>query len=151
MDRVDEAQAVLGNPALSPALATGDREFLEDTLRRVRRTIETRGYAEQLLHGEPHPGNLLGTNRGPRFIDLETCCRGPIEFDVAHVTEAARRSYPHADEQLVGDCRRLVLAMVAAWRVEPNDQLPNGPRALQLLLDALRAGPPWPALDAVMR
>ena len=25
---------------------------------------------------------------GPLFIDLETCCRGPVEFDLAHVLAA---------------------------------------------------------------
>ena len=27
---------------------------------------------QQLLHGEPHPGNVLGTKSGLLFIDLET-------------------------------------------------------------------------------
>jgi hypothetical protein len=39
--------------------------------------------------------------------------------------------------------------MVAAWRWDPDDQLPNGNRAGQELLRALRAGPPWPSLDVV--
>jgi hypothetical protein len=41
--------------------------------------------------------------------------------------------------------------MVAAWRWDPGDQLPNGQRAGRELLGALREGPPWPALDVVMR
>jgi hypothetical protein len=41
--------------------------------------------------------------------------------------------------------------MVAAWRWDPGDQLPNGQRAARELLRALREGPPWPALDVVMR
>jgi hypothetical protein len=41
--------------------------------------------------------------------------------------------------------------MVAAWRFEPDDQFPNGRRAARALLRALHEGPPWPALDAVMR
>jgi len=41
--------------------------------------------------------------------------------------------------------------MVAAWRFEPGDQLPNGKRAAQELLRALHEGPPCPALDVVMR
>jgi len=51
----------------------------------VRRVIDECGALEQLLHGEPHPGNVLGTKDGPLFIDLETCCRGPIESGLAHV------------------------------------------------------------------
>jgi hypothetical protein len=41
--------------------------------------------------------------------------------------------------------------MVAAWRFEPGDQLPNGERAARELLRALHEGPPWPSLDVVMR
>ena len=55
------------------------------------------------------------------------------------------------DQTLLRECRRLVLAMVAAWRFEPGDQFPNRQRAAQELLRALRKGPPWPALDVVTR
>jgi len=87
---------------------------------------------------------------GPLFIDLETCCRGPVEFDLAHVPEEVSDRYPGADQELLRECRLLVLAMVAAWRWDPADQLPNGQRAARALLDALRQGPPYPELDAVM-
>jgi len=50
----------------------------------VGSAIRTATTAEQLLHGEPHPGNVLSTKNGLVFIDLETCCRGPVEFDIAH-------------------------------------------------------------------
>ena len=115
----------------------------------MRRVIEDSGLEEQLLHGEPHPGNVLSTKDGLRFIDLETCCRGPIEFDVAHVPEVASARYPEADHELVRECRHLILAMVAAWRWDRDDQFPNGERAGRELLDALRRGPPWPSLDVV--
>jgi hypothetical protein len=85
------------------------------------------------------------------FIDLETCCRGPVEFDLAHVPEDVSERYADADEELLSECRVLVLAMVAAWRWDPGDQFPDGQRAARALLGALREGPPWPALDVVMR
>ena len=55
------------------------------------------------------------------------------------------------DPELLRDCRILVLAMVAAWRCDPNDQLPDRQRAKRQLLNALRNGRPYPALDALMR
>ena len=103
--------------------------FSAHTLRSLRRAIGDRGAAEQLLHGEPHPGNVLSTKNGPLFIDLETCCRGPVEFDLAHVPEEVSERYPDADQELLRECRILVLAMVAAWRWDRDDQLPNGQRA----------------------
>jgi hypothetical protein len=150
-DRVAEAQQLVGSRDRTPALADADRELLSNTLRSLRRAIEDRGAAEQLLHGEPHPGNVLSTKSGLRFVDLETCCRGPVEFDLAHVPEQVSELYPDVDHNLLRECRGLVLAMVAAWRWDPDDQLPNGQRAGRELLGALRDGPPWPTLDTVMR
>ena len=149
-DRVSEAQRLVASHDRTPALAPADRRLLGDTLRRRRRAIGDRRAPEQLLHGEPHPGNVLVTMDGLRFIDLETCCRGPVELDLAHVPEAVSRCYPDVDRDLLGECRVLVLAMVAAWRWDPGDQLPDGRRAARDLLAALRDGPPWPTLDEVM-
>jgi Phosphotransferase enzyme family len=150
-DRVAEAQQLVGSRDRTPALTNADRELLNDTLRSLRRAIGDRGAEEQLLHGEPHPGNVLSTKNGLRFIDLETCCRGPVEFDLAHVPDEVSDRYPYADQELLRECRILVLAMVAAWRWDPGDQLPNGQRAARELLSALREGPPWPTLDVVSR
>jgi hypothetical protein len=140
-----------GHVASTPALDDADRELLSSTLRDLGRAVTDRGAPGQLLHGEPHPGNVLSTKLGPLFIDLETCCRGPVEFDLAHVPAAVSEHYPDVDQALLRDCRGLVLAVVAKHRCDPCDQLPNGQRALRDLLGALRAGPPWPALDTVMR
>jgi thiamine kinase-like enzyme len=150
-DRIAEAQQLVANPQHTPALAHADRELLDSTLRSATHAIGTRDAAEQLLHGEPHPGNVLTTRYGPRFIDLETCCRGPVEFDLAHVPEEVSVNYPGADQQLLRECRRLVLGMVAAWRCDPRDEFPDGERARRELIGALRGGPPWPTLDVVMR
>ena len=148
-DRVREAEQLVENRELTPALSETDRNLLTSTFRNVTRAIGERGAAEQLLHGEPHPGNVLNTEEGPLFIDLETCCRGPVEFDLAHVPEDVSARYPDIDEELLRQCRILVLAMVAAWRLEPGDQLPMGGQAAQQLLAALRAGPPYPTLDTI--
>jgi aminoglycoside phosphotransferase (APT) family kinase protein len=133
------------------ALRADDRELLAGRLRDLGRAVTARRAPEQLLHGEPHPGNVLSTRSGPLFVDLETCCRGPVEFDLAHVPVAVSDQYPDADQALLRDCRGLVLAVVAKHRCDPEDQFPGGRRALHDLLDALRSGPPWPALDVVMR
>jgi hypothetical protein len=84
-DRVASAEQIITSRDLTPHLDEVDREMLSGTLRRLRRAIRERGPAEQLLHGEPHPGNVLSTANGPLFVDLETCCCGPVELDLAHV------------------------------------------------------------------
>jgi hypothetical protein len=148
-DRIAEAHQVASDPALSPELAEADRELLAVTLRRLRQKIDDYGAAEQLLHGEPHPGNLLGTKDGPLFIDFETVCSGPVEFDLAHVPEAVCGHYPNINTELLNDCRHLVIAMVAAWRWRLGDEFPNRRLWGQELLRLLCEGPPWPTLDAM--
>ena len=145
-DRVAEAQRLVDNRLDTPELADTDRELLNSTLRTLTRAILDRGAMEQLLHGEPHSGNLLRTKHGLLFTDLETCCHGPVEFDIAHCARlnATRGGFPwyvdantpsdvgdhyeHADQELVRACWVLMLAMVAAWRWDRRDQFPDGRR-----------------------
>jgi hypothetical protein len=149
LDRVAEAERLVTQRDETPALAEADRHLLLSTLRSARERIRGRGAAEQLLHGEPHPGNLLNTGDGLLFIDFETCCRGPVEFDVAHVPEEVSARYPDVDQVLLAECRRLVLAMVAAWRWDIRDEYPDGRQHGQDILSLLRQGPPWPALSTL--
>ena len=141
--RIAEAEAIIADEQRSPELPGADRAFLSHRLGSLRQAIEDRSAPEQLLHGEPHPGNLLNTSNGPLFIDFETCCRGPVEFDLADVPAAVCEHYPDIDHELLDDCRQLVLAMVAAWRWDRADQFPDGKRLGVEFLSALRAGPPW--------
>jgi hypothetical protein len=149
LDRVAEAERLVTNREETPALAEADRHLLLSTLESARERIHSRGAAEQLLHGEPHPGNLLSTRDGLLFIDFETCCRGPVEFDVAHVPELVGARYPDVDHVLLAECRRLVLAMIAAWRWDIRDEFPDGHRHGRDILSLLRQGPPWPVLGTL--
>ena len=137
-DRVESAQQLVASRDRTPALGDADRELLGDTLRSLRRVIGERG-GEQLLHGEPHPGNLLTTENGLLlFIDLETCCRGPVEFDLAHAPEAVSEHYPGINHDLLRECRILVLAMITTWRWDRGDQLPNGRKLAAEWLSQIR-------------
>jgi aminoglycoside phosphotransferase (APT) family kinase protein len=124
--RVQQAQHLVASRDQTPALADVDRELLGNTLRSLRRVIGEWGGAEQLLHGEPHPDNVLATKSGLLFIDLETCCRGPVEFDLAHAPQEVSEHYPGVNRDLLRQCRILVLAMITAWRWDRGDQLPSG-------------------------
>jgi Phosphotransferase enzyme family len=138
-DRVERAQQLVANRDCTPALADADRELLGGTLRGLRRVIGGRGAAEQLLHGEPHSGNMLTTKSGLLFIDLETCCRGPVEFDLAHAPEEVSGHYPDVSQGLLRECRILVLAMITTWRWDRGDQLPNGRQLGAEWLSQIRA------------
>ena len=79
---------------VTPDLADTDRALLADTLRDLRRSIADRRAPEQLLHGEPHPWNVLDTKDGPLFIDFENSARGPVEYDLAWVPDEVSERYP---------------------------------------------------------
>ena len=77
--------------------------------------IRDRGAAEQLLHGEPHPGNVLSTANGLVFVDIETCWGpsrstshhgarlvGPQGVEVAHEITAGQHGFGHRHDQLAG-------------------------------------------------
>jgi aminoglycoside phosphotransferase (APT) family kinase protein len=135
-DRVADAQRLVADREQTPGLLGADRELLSNTLSRLSASISGRGSGEQLLHGEPHPGNLLRTGKGPLFIDFETCCTGPVEFDIAHglfsdggrplTAEEVCGHYPASDQDGIEQCRILIWAMITTWRWDRDDQLPNG-------------------------
>jgi hypothetical protein len=124
-ERIAGAQREVADRARTPALPGPDRDLLSTTLSRLSTSIGRGGAGEQLLHGEPHPGNLLRTRNGPLFVDLETCCRGPVEFDVAHAPEEVEQHYPGTDPSLIRQCRTLMWALFTTWRWCHDDQLPN--------------------------
>ena len=125
-DRITEAEEAVADPDLSPELADADRVFLSARLGSLRKAIEDRGAVEQLLHGEPWSGNVLSTKNGPLFIDLETCCRGPVKFDLAHAPEGVCEHYLGVDQGLLDSAGN------SSWRC------------------SLR-GAGWPTCDAVVR
>jgi hypothetical protein len=57
----------------------------------------------QVLHGDAHPGNMLHTSRGWVWHDFEETCIGPVEWDLATLSQTRRldgrdalRRYPDA-------------------------------------------------------
>lgn len=150
-DRVAEAQRLVADREQTPDLLGADRDLLGDTLSRLSSAISGRGTAEQLLHGEPHLGNVLRAPGGLLFVDFETCCRGPVEFDLAHgflpnadgrmllSADEACEHYPGANRDVVEQCRTLIWAMITTWRWQRDDQLPNGRNWAVEGLERLRA------------
>ena len=113
---LDDARRLL-EPDRSPALAPGDRGFLRDAV------DEFAGLRTEMrpLHGSPHAGNWLATADGWLLGDFETVCRGPIEWDVSALDDAAIERFPNLDHALIGRLRRMrsVCVAVKCW-VEPT-------------------------------
>lgn len=138
-DRVAAALREVNDREKTPELPDSERELLSGTLGGLSAAISVERDGDQLLHGEPHPGNLLNTRKGLLFVDLATCCRGPIEFDLAHAPEDVGKHYPGADQDLIHRCRALNWAMFSAWRWRRDDHMPDRAHWRVEGLDQVRA------------
>jgi len=55
-----------------------------------RRWHESSGVTRIRLHGDCHPGNILWTDEGPHFVDLDDCRSGPAMQDLWMLLSGAR-------------------------------------------------------------
>jgi len=84
-------RSLLADQAALPALERVDRDLLVTTFDRLQARRDDLGPADRfvVLHGSPHSYNVLLVNNEPTFIDFETTCLGPLEWDVAHLDSRA--------------------------------------------------------------
>jgi len=129
------------------------RDASEAALDAVRRAFGAAGALRSLrLHGDCHPGNLLWTEQGPHFVDLDDACNGPAMQDLwmllsgdAH-TMARQLSELHAgyrafmqpdprEARLVEPLRTLRMIHHSAWIARRWDD-PAFPAAFPWFSDA---------------
>jgi Ser/Thr protein kinase RdoA (MazF antagonist) len=68
------------------------RSLAEDVLKQVRRCYARAGEMSVIrLHGDCHPGNILWTDGGPHFVDLDDCRMGPAIQDLWMLLSGERR------------------------------------------------------------
>ncbi len=109
------AHSILRDARQARALGGDDRALLT---RCVERSIARLDGAspDLVLHGSPHPYNVLVSGSDVVFIDFETVCLGPVEWDLAHQTEAVAAVYPgHVDDELLAACRVAASVKTAAF------------------------------------
>jgi len=92
LGHLTEAEALLARLAAEGALdhATADR--LHERIEETSSLLRTLRAPVQVLHGDAHLGNVLGTPRGPLWNDWEDTCLGPVHWDAACLVAAARVS-----------------------------------------------------------
>jgi len=128
-------------PLRSPTLADSDRRFLLSVIDELEETLAGRMCVARPLHGSPHAGNWLRTTKGLLLLDFETACRGPLEWDLAALDDAAVHLFADVDIELVALLRRMRSVCVAAkcW-VEPN-RAPEVHEAARIHLKLLHGEP----------
>src|SRR5436190_196304 len=67
----------------SPTLDAKDRDLLRSRLRELTPTVFESSLPTQAIHGDASLSNLLRTDAGLIWNDLEDACVGPVHWDVA--------------------------------------------------------------------
>lgn len=112
-EKLLRAAALFADPAETPKLTASDRRLVASVY--AKRLEQTPLEGRSSLHGEPHADNVLWTHEGPLLIDFEAACTGPLEWDVAYLSEEARSEFPECDPELLGLAQLAVSFCVAAW------------------------------------
>ena len=89
----------------SPALTQRDIDSLRFDLDALTPAVFESSLPAQALHGDASIGNLLRTDSGLVWNDLEDVCAGPVAWDVAGLVASARgrgHSAKFAEELLAG-------------------------------------------------
>jgi hypothetical protein len=104
------ARALLADPAALPAITSGDRDLLASTFDRLQARLDALAPADRFIpiHGAPHPYNVLVVGDEPLFIDFETACMGPVEWDLAHLDPQGEPLFGDLlDSQVLWLCRSM--------------------------------------------
>jgi thiamine kinase-like enzyme len=114
-DGLRRAQVALADDSRIAALATDDRVFLRAALADLLARLDEHSFSEQGLHGDPASGNYLMTPSGLRWIDFESACQGPLEWDLAFLSDDVRATFKDVDVQLLELLITLKSAFIATW------------------------------------
>ena len=127
-------------------IETAYQTLSQDLLAQISSRFETAGNIKQLrLHGDCHPGNILWTEQGPHFVDLDDCRTGPAMQDLWMLISGDRHEmqsqlidiiegyiqfhdFDERELQLIEPLRTLRIMHYAAWLAR-RWQDPAFPRA----------------------
>ena len=74
----------------SPSLTQQDIDRLHSELDALTPAVFESSLPAQALHGDASMSNLLRTDSGPVWIDLEDVCAGPVAWDISGLMTSAR-------------------------------------------------------------
>ena len=127
-------------------IETAYQTLSHDLLQQISSIFDSAGNITQLrLHGDCHPGNILWTQQGPHFVDLDDCRTGPAIQDLWMLISGDRhemqsllidiiegyiqfQDFDERELQLIEPLRTLRILHYAAWLAR-RWQDPAFPRA----------------------
>jgi len=118
---------------IPPHLEAAYRSLTDDLLRQIGVRFTDAGTVRRIrLHGDCHPGNILWTEQGPHFVDLDDCRTGPAIQDLWMLVSGEREEmqrqlgdllegyqrfhdFNYHELQLIEPLRTLRMLHYAAW------------------------------------
>ena len=102
----EPARYVLGNGFVPADIAAAYRTTVDDALTRVEAAYRRAGVLRPIrLHGDCHAGNVLWTDGGPHFVDLDDCRNGPAVQDLWMLLSGSRDEMRVQLEELLAGYR----------------------------------------------
>jgi hypothetical protein len=112
-----QARAALDADEFMAELPASEQGFLRAAYDADMTQLEGLEYDSHRLHGEPHEANRLVTPDGVVWVDLESSCTGPREWDLAFLAEPETlEPTASVDGVLLRCLRRLNHGRLATWR-----------------------------------
>lgn len=98
----DSRNYLLDEGWIPPHLEAAYDSLTDDLLEHIRAAFAAaRGMAEFRLHGDCHRGNVLWTDSGPHFVDLDDCITGPALQDLWMLLSGTRAEMSEQLTQLL--------------------------------------------------
>ena len=112
---------LLASPFIPPELRPRYKEVTDLLLAGIGRCYERAGKVRELrLHGDCHPGNVLWTDGGPHFVDLDDCGMGPAVQDLWMLLSGERQDMQlQLEAVLEGYGQFMDFDARELWLVEP--------------------------------
>jgi Ser/Thr protein kinase RdoA (MazF antagonist) len=129
----DSVDGLLASDWIPQHLVAGYTAITEDLLAAIERIAAEVGDFQLLrIHGDCHPGNVLWTDDGPHFVDLDDCMNGPAVQDLWLFLSGSRdemarqladllegygqfRDFDYREIRLIEVLRTLRMIHYAAW------------------------------------
>ncbi|WJW75811.1 serine/threonine protein kinase [Thiohalobacter sp. IOR34] len=130
---------LLGEGLLPAHIELAYRTLTADLLQQIESAYARAGEIRLIrLHGDCHPGNILWTDDGPHFVDLDDCRSGPAIQDLWMLLSGERREmaaalsellegyqefhdFDYRELQLIEALRTLRMIHYAAWLARRRD------------------------------
>ena len=130
---IEPYQYLLEHNIIPGELQLPYRTLVEDVLKQIDASYQRAGAVRHIrLHGDCHPGNILWTDAGPHFVDLDDSRMGPAIQDLwmplsgdreamtaqlSHVLEGYRQFYDFNPQELhlIEALRTLRMIHYSAW------------------------------------